>query len=126
MQISWLIVGVLAVWRIAHLLQAEDGPWQVIVRLRRLAGSSVVGQLLDCFYCLSLWVALPVAVRLGDTWGDGLLLWPALSGGAVLLQRATQPDTSRPAFYEELPGPGGQDVVLRSSQTDGSRPAAAP
>jgi len=23
----WLIVGILVVWRLSHLLHAEDGPW---------------------------------------------------------------------------------------------------
>jgi hypothetical protein len=47
-----LLLGVLCVWRITHLFQAEDGPWDVIVRLRRVAGDSFVGRLMDCFYCL--------------------------------------------------------------------------
>jgi hypothetical protein len=48
-----LLLGILAVWRITHLLNAEDGPWEVVVRLRRIAGEGFWGQLLDCFYCLS-------------------------------------------------------------------------
>jgi len=39
------------------------------VRLRRLAGGGFWGGLLDCFYCLSLWVAAPFAVLIG---GDGV------------------------------------------------------
>ena len=84
-----LLVGVLAVWRVTHLLQAEDGPWDLVVRLRRAAGSGVFGRLLDCFYCLSLWVSAPVALLLGDDPVEWLLLWLALSGGAILLERAT-------------------------------------
>jgi hypothetical protein len=99
MPFYWLILGVLAVWRIAHLLNAEDGPWDVLVKLRRLAGSSVFGGLLDCFYCLSLWVAAPLAWLLGDGWGLRLLLWPALSAGAILLQKATSREPVE--YYEE-------------------------
>ena len=33
-----LIVGILVVWRLAHLLYAEDGPWDAMLRLRRTAG----------------------------------------------------------------------------------------
>lgn len=51
-------LSLLCVWRITHLLQAEDGPWDLLVRFRRMAGSGFVGELLDCFYCLSLWVTL--------------------------------------------------------------------
>ena len=61
------LLGTLAVWRITHLLQAEDGPWDVVVHLRRRAGTGFWGQLLDCFYCLSVWIAAPFAVYLGET-----------------------------------------------------------
>lgn len=83
-----LLLGVLAVWRITHLLQAEDGPWELVARLRARAGAGQAGQLMDCFYCLSLWIALPFALLLGNGWLAQLMLWPALSGGAILLQRA--------------------------------------
>ena len=43
-------LGTLCVWRITHLLDAEDGPWDVVVRLRRRAAEGFWGQLLDCFY----------------------------------------------------------------------------
>ncbi len=84
-----LLLGALAVWRITHLLQAEDGPWDVVVRLRAWAGDSPLGRAMDCFYCLSLWIALPCALLLGAGWLEQLLLWPALSAAAILLERAT-------------------------------------
>lgn len=82
-----LAIGILAVWRVTHLLFAEDGPWDVVIRLRRRAGPGGWGRLLDCFHCLSLWVAAPFAVLLGGWWAERLLLWPALSGGAILIER---------------------------------------
>ena len=83
------LFGILSVWRITHLLQAEDGPWEVVLGLRRMAGDGFWGQLLDCFYCLSVWIAVPFAVFLGQTLSERLLLWPALSAGAILLERVT-------------------------------------
>ena len=84
-----LVVGVLVVWRVTHLLFAEDGPWDVVIRLRRQAGVGFWGKLLDCFYCLSLWIAAPLALLLTSGWAERLLLWPALSAGAILLERLT-------------------------------------
>ncbi len=81
-----LLLGILSVWRITYLLNAEDGPWDVVVRLRRIAGDGFWGQLLDCFYCLSVWIAAPFAILLGQKLGERILLWPALSAGAILLQ----------------------------------------
>ena len=109
----WLVVGVLAVWRVTHLLNAEDGPWQIFVRLRRAAGDGFFGELLDCFYCLSLWVAAPVGWLLGRTWLERLLLIPALSGAASLLERATAPPAPMPMpnFIEDVEE--NKDGVLR-------------
>ena len=68
MQFYWLTLGVLAVWRLTHLLNAEDGPWDTVVRLRLWLAAGFWGRLLDCFYCLSLWIALPLALAIGEGW----------------------------------------------------------
>ncbi len=81
-----LFVGILAVWRVTHLLQAEDGPWDMIVHLRQRAGQGFWGSLMDCFYCLSLWVAVPFALLLGQKRAEWLSLWPALSAGGIMLE----------------------------------------
>ena len=99
MRFYWLVVVALTVWRITHLLEAEDGPWDLVVRLRRKARDTFWGRLLDCFYCLSLWVALPFALGLGEDWKERLLLWPALSAAASLLERATAPAAA--AYLED-------------------------
>jgi hypothetical protein len=89
MPIAWVPIAILGVWRITHLLAAEDGPADVVVRLRRAAGDGFWGRLLDCFYCLSLWVAVPFALVVGQRWLERVLLWLALSAGAILLERTT-------------------------------------
>ena len=85
----YFFVGALGVWRVTHLLNAEDGPWKLFAKLRKFMGSGFWGGLLDCFYCLSLWVAAPFAYWLGSDLREAWLLWPALSGAAILLERAT-------------------------------------
>jgi hypothetical protein len=84
-----LLLGTLCVWRVTHLFQAEDGPWDVVVRIRRAAGEGFPGQLLDCFYCLSLWLAVPFAFLVGEGWKEWFLLWLALSAGSILLERCS-------------------------------------
>lgn len=106
------MAGSLAVWRITHLLQAEDGPQDIVVRFRRLAGDGFWGQLLDCFYCLSLWVSAPLSWLIGESWVERLLLWPALSAGAVMLERLIEREdgASPPLYYED---PEELDALLR-------------
>ena len=91
-QFYWLVLGILCAWRITHLLQAEDGPWDVIVRLRGFAGEGFAARVIACFYCLSLWVAAPMAIFLGTTPSEQLLLWPAISAGAIGLQQLIHGD----------------------------------
>jgi hypothetical protein len=115
----WFTLSVLCVWRISHLLQAEDGPGDLLVRLRRMAGSGFVGKLLDCFYCLSLWVAAPLAYFVPETRLERLLWWPALSAGAILLERVTAPRSGgAPAFYFEdrFEDKEKPDVMLRTKE----------
>ena len=99
-----LVLGILGVWRITHLLAAEDGPWDAIVRLRRAAGAGFWGKLLDCFQCLSLWIAIPFAFLLGRDWWERVLFWLALSAGAILLEKAsTRTGAPPPVQYLEEP-----------------------
>lgn len=87
----YFTLAVLATWRLTHLLAHEDGPGDVIASLRRWLGNSFLGNLLDCFYCLSLWIAAPVAYWLIDRWREWPFLWLALSGAACLLERVGNP-----------------------------------
>ena len=112
MSLGWILLGVLAVWRMTHMLQAEDGPWDLSLRVRRAAGSSFFGRLLDCFHCLSLWMALPVALLMKPGWRQGLLLWLGLSGGAILIERTTVPPTP----FKEDPSEEESDVLLRKAE----------
>lgn len=115
MEFYGLAIGSLFVWRATHLLSAEDGPWDLMARLRRRVGSGFFGKLLDCFYCLSLWIALPVAAVLGRSAGEQFLLWFALSGAAILLERMT----ARPAPAEYFESKEEPDVLLRKEPHDG-------
>jgi predicted acyltransferase len=94
------IVSLLAVWRITHLLTAEDGPWEIVVRLRRLAGATVLGKLMDCFYCLSIWISIPFCFYVAQGVLDRAVVWLALSGAASLLHQAT----NKPAEFNPFAG----------------------
>lgn len=81
------VLAVLATWRVTHLLANEDGPADVIVRFRTRLGHGLAGNLLDCFNCLSLWIAAPAALFVSRRPVVWLYSWLALSGGASLLER---------------------------------------
>lgn len=109
-------MGTLAVWRVTHLLHAELGPWNIIERMRLWFGSRWRIRLFDCFYCLSLWVAIPAGWLLGSSATERVFLWLACSGGAVLLERIThRPKAETPAVYLE----DKEDELLRSNNESG-------
>lgn len=86
------IVAGLAVWRVSHLFSLEDGPFDLVFRLRKAAGEGFFGKLLDCFYCTSIWAAVVPGWYFAA--GDGLmfaLYTLALSGFACILQQFHQP-----------------------------------
>lgn len=96
-----LLIASLCCWRVTHLLNAEDGPGDILVRLRRACGDGFVGKLLDCFYCLSVWVAAPLACLVSRDWREGVLVWLSISAVACLLERVTSRTPS--AAYFEAP-----------------------
>jgi hypothetical protein len=115
MQAYWLIVGALAVWRISHLLSMEAGPWQVLERARRRMGG-MLAELVNCIYCMSVWIAVPFAYSIGASWKERLMLWPALSGAAILLERLAHRESEIPTatYFEDTK----EDYVLRKKQDD--------
>jgi Protein of unknown function (DUF1360) len=112
--IAWAL-GVLACWRISHLLWAEEGPAGLMRRLREAAARTPLGSLFDCFYCLSLWVGAALApvvlwltmapssstsaLALTLAWALGAF---ALSGAAILIERLN-PGTAPQDDQEKQP-----------------------
>jgi hypothetical protein len=81
------VLAVLATWRVTHLLANEDGPADIVFRVRRRLGQGLIGRLMDCFNCLSLWIAAPAAFFLSTRPLPWVMSWLALSGAACLLER---------------------------------------
>lgn len=84
------VLAILATWRVTHLVAREDGPGDIIARFRGLFGGGFFGKLMDCFYCLSFWIAAPMAFYVSREPLDWLFVWLALSGAACVLERLGQ------------------------------------
>ncbi len=100
MDFFFLLILSLVCWRVTHLLNKEDGPFDVIYLLRKKAGAGFFGSLLDCFYCVSIWIALPLGIWMGNGWIEKILFWWAISGAACLLEQAT---TAKKNNEEDIP-----------------------
>jgi hypothetical protein len=109
------VLAILATWRITHLLSSEDGPADLITTFRRRLGNGIAGKLMDCFKCLSLWVAMPMSFFVGGSPPQLLLIWLAISGAACLIDRAGQEPVIIRQIPEEERG-GLDDGMLWSEQ----------
>ena len=96
-----LIIAILATWRLSAMLSYEAGPFDVFISIRELAGiihddlgqTNIVppvfwAELLDCVWCLSVWIGVVIAIVL--YWNPvfvWLLLPFSLSAGAIIVER---------------------------------------
>jgi len=88
---TWLTatLAAFAVYRISRMVAEEDGPAFVFKRLRdRFTNDkSSIDLGLRCFYCISVWAALPITVLLVIAGDWDIWLWPiwwlGLSGAAA-------------------------------------------
>jgi hypothetical protein len=108
-----VLLASLATWRLSHLLAEEDGPAEIVVRVRGRLGSGALGTLMDCFYCLSIWIAAPLAITVTRRRRELPVVWLALSGAACLLERLTgEQPTTQVDHYQE----GAADVLWPEAQ----------
>lgn len=85
-----LVLGALATWRLSHLLAEEDGPGEVLARLRGRLEGGPLAPLAGCFDCVSVWAAAPVALAVVRGRAGVVITGLGLSGAACLLRRATE------------------------------------
>ena len=69
---------------------------------------------MDCFYCLSIWTAAPVAAAVARRPREAPLAWLALSGAACLLERATTEKGDLDVLWEQAQ----EDATPRFGDTD--------
>jgi hypothetical protein len=109
-------LAVLATWRATHLLAEEDGPFDSMLRLRAKLGTSQAGRLMDCFQCLSLWMAVPFTFLVTRSTWMWIPTWLALSGAACLLERLGRESAEVQLQSPNFPPEDNDHDVLRSRQ----------
>lgn len=83
----WLALCWLAVWRLTALLCYEEGPFKLVVWLRKLLAQIGLGQLVVCFHCSAFWVSLGmVSVFFQWTYNTPVVIL-AVAGAASITER---------------------------------------
>ena len=82
-----LILLTFATWRLGSLIRNESGPYKIFDKFRDWAGitevyegedrvlygnGTVISEILECFWCLSIWVAMFICVLAA---AGGLITW---------------------------------------------------
>ena len=88
----WLGMAILAVYRVGKMLSQEDGPFDAFAWFRsKFTGNNWFASGIRCFYCVSFWIGLlfsGLLVWRGVVgWIDVPLVWPALAGGAIVVEK---------------------------------------
>lgn len=82
------VLAILAVYRVAHMIAKEDGPFDVLAWVRGKVDpdqKAWIGRGLNCVACLSFYLSL-VVFALGGSWLD----WLAVAGGVLVLYKASK------------------------------------
>ena len=77
--------------------------------MRRRLGEGWIGGLMDCFNCLSLWIAAPAALFVSTAPLTWLVSWLSVSGGACLLERLGGATSTECAKVHEVTIAAGLD-----------------
>lgn len=89
------VIAVLACYRLAQLVAIDDGPYFIFDRFRKEIGKRAadgdtlwvnLAELTVCPFCLGIWFALPLAVWVGGTIIEIIIIWLAIAGGQAFLQ----------------------------------------
>ncbi len=83
---KYLIITIV-VWRLTHLINSEDGPFDMIIKIRKVVGNSFFGKLMDCFYCLSIWIGFTCACYVTIEIKEVIILTLFYSGTSILLEK---------------------------------------
>lgn len=83
----WLVVCVLASWRLAAMLCYDAGPFNVITKVRAALVALGLGRLVACFHCTAIWSSFLVSSAVYGLGLTPLLLALAIAGAASVIER---------------------------------------
>lgn len=85
--ILFIVLGVLACFRLARAIAWETGAFEIFVKVRSwFPNVPWFQEGISCVHCLSFWFALPCALLayFPSFWGDLALYWLGIAGAVSL------------------------------------------
>ena len=86
----------LAVYRVTQLLVYDDGPFDLIFKIRGKMGvydlsqngepETSLGKLFACPYCVGFWLSILAALSISGSIKSFIILWLAIAGAQTFLE----------------------------------------
>lgn len=83
----WFVLYWLAAWRVTALLCYDEGPFEVLTRLRRALARIGLQRVFMCFHCTAFWVSLLLVGAVFEPTWRSLILVFAIAGAASITER---------------------------------------
>lgn len=90
---DWLrfVIAPLAVYRVAHMLAIEDGPFDVFALWRnRIGQHNWIGRGFHCVLCISFWLSLLAmawVIFSKSIFLDALMIWLSIAGLVLIFHQ---------------------------------------
>src|SRR6185312_5040956 len=84
----WLIISILAVWRLTSFICFDAGPFDIMTKMRIVLYKLKLGKLIDCFHCAAIWVSIVITLCVYSFTLHILLLIFAIAGGTSLIEKS--------------------------------------
>lgn len=88
-----IVVSVFAVYMVARVLQEKDGPFNILSRLRTSideTNNDFLVTLIGCFFCLSFWFSVPIAIYLAQDIFQFFIYAFGISGAVIVLDNQVE------------------------------------
>lgn len=83
----WLIVSILIVWRITYLICFDSGPFDIMLKIRKVLYRLRAGKLIECFHCTSIWISILVVLAIYEINASTVFLIIGIAGGASIIEK---------------------------------------
>ncbi len=83
----WLLISILAVWRITSFICFDAGPFDAMTKIRLILYKLKLGKLIDCFHCSAVWVSIILSLAIYRVNLSTIFLTLAIAGGASVIEK---------------------------------------
>ncbi len=84
--ISNLLLIILVVWRFSRFICFENGPFGILIAVRKIFYRLKIEKVIECFHCFAVWSAMLFCVLYFRFTIELIFLILASSGGASIIQ----------------------------------------